>query len=100
MRLSRYSEFSRSQKGKIANVRSSLYVLSLLPEGLLETEPLQGRDEDAIASADFSNMLSEEEKEELKAELVQVCSVIFYFCLLLNTGPMLQLCCLSCNEVL
>uniref|UniRef100_A0A3Q2HFI4 TPD52 like 1 n=2 Tax=Equus TaxID=9789 RepID=A0A3Q2HFI4_HORSE len=41
-------------------------------EGLLETEPLQGRDEDAVASADFSTMLSEEEKEELKAELVQL----------------------------
>ncbi|GAB5571865.1 tumor protein D53 isoform X4 [Prionailurus iriomotensis] len=41
-------------------------------QGLLETEPLQGRDEDAVASADFSSMLSEEEKEELKAELVQL----------------------------
>ncbi|ELW69829.1 putative E3 ubiquitin-protein ligase RNF217 [Tupaia chinensis] len=40
--------------------------------GLLENEPLQGRDEDAVASADFSSMLSEEEKEELKAELVQL----------------------------
>ena len=40
---------------------------------MLETEPLQGRDEDAIASADSPSMLSEEEKEELKAELVQVC---------------------------
>ncbi|KAI4567230.1 hypothetical protein MJG53_008811 [Ovis ammon polii x Ovis aries] len=39
---------------------------------LLETEPLQGRDEDAIASADSPSMLSEEEKEELKAELVQL----------------------------
>ncbi|XP_045044669.2 tumor protein D53 isoform X4 [Desmodus rotundus] len=41
-------------------------------QGLLETEPLQGRDEDAVASADFSSMLSEEEKQELKAELVQL----------------------------
>ncbi|XP_054943495.1 tumor protein D53 isoform X1 [Physeter macrocephalus] len=40
--------------------------------GLLETEPLQGRDEDTVASADFPSMLSEEEKEELKAELVQI----------------------------
>ncbi|XP_021096300.1 tumor protein D53 isoform X5 [Heterocephalus glaber] len=40
--------------------------------GLLETEPLQGRDEDAAASADFSRVLSEEEREELKAELVQL----------------------------
>ncbi|XP_060024116.1 tumor protein D53 isoform X2 [Lagenorhynchus albirostris] len=40
--------------------------------GLLETEPLQGRDEDTGASADFPSMLSEEEKEELKAELVQL----------------------------
>ncbi|XP_068841624.1 tumor protein D53 [Capricornis sumatraensis] len=39
---------------------------------LLETEPLQGRDEDAIASADSPSTLSEEEKEELKAELVQL----------------------------
>ncbi|XP_036173387.1 tumor protein D53 isoform X3 [Myotis myotis] len=39
--------------------------------GLLETEPLRGRDEDAVASADFSSMLSDEEREELKAELVQ-----------------------------
>lgn len=76
-----------------------MFVLSPLPEGLLETEPLQGRDEDAIASADFSSMLSEEEKEELKAELVQVCLVIFYFYLLFDTGPRLQLCCLSCNKV-
>jgi hypothetical protein len=52
------------------------YVLSILPKGLLETEPLQGRDEDAVANAEFSSMLSEEEKEELKAELVQVCLVI------------------------
>ena len=42
----------------------------------METEPLQGRDEDAVASANFSSMLSEEEKQELKAELVQVCLVI------------------------
>ncbi|CAI9164119.1 unnamed protein product [Rangifer tarandus platyrhynchus] len=48
------------------------YILPILPKGLLETEPLQGRDEDAIASADSSSMLSEEEKEELKAELVQL----------------------------
>ncbi|XP_021029846.1 tumor protein D53 isoform X3 [Mus caroli] len=41
-------------------------------QGLLETEPLQGRDGDAVGSADFSSMLSEEEKEELKAELVQL----------------------------
>ncbi|XP_028622274.1 tumor protein D53 isoform X2 [Grammomys surdaster] len=41
-------------------------------QGLLETEPLQGRDGDAIGTADFSSMLSEEEKEELKAELVQL----------------------------
>ncbi|XP_013372139.1 PREDICTED: tumor protein D53 [Chinchilla lanigera] len=40
--------------------------------GLLETELLQGRDEDAVASADFSSTLSEEEKEELKAELDQL----------------------------
>lgn len=72
--------------------------MSLLPEGLLETEPLQGRDEDALASADFSSMLSEEEKDELKAELVQVCVVIFSFYLLLNTGPILQLRCLLCSE--
>lgn len=44
---------------------------------------MQGRDEDAVASADFSTMLSEEEKEELKAELVQVCLVIFLLLLLL-----------------
>lgn len=52
------------------------YVLPILPKGLLETEPLQGRDEDTVASTDFSSMLSEEEKEELKAELVQVCSAL------------------------
>uniref|UniRef100_A0A8C2VJA0 TPD52 like 1 n=1 Tax=Chinchilla lanigera TaxID=34839 RepID=A0A8C2VJA0_CHILA len=39
---------------------------------MLETELLQGRDEDAVASADFSSTLSEEEKEELKAELDQL----------------------------
>uniref|UniRef100_A0A7N5P6Q2 TPD52 like 1 n=1 Tax=Ailuropoda melanoleuca TaxID=9646 RepID=A0A7N5P6Q2_AILME len=41
-------------------------------QGLLETEPLQGRDEDMVARADLSSMLSEEEREELKAELVQL----------------------------
>ncbi|XP_045428656.1 tumor protein D53 isoform X2 [Pipistrellus kuhlii] len=41
-------------------------------QGLLEAEPLRGRDEDAVASADFSSMLSDEEREELKAELVQL----------------------------
>ncbi|XP_033619041.1 tumor protein D53 [Fukomys damarensis] len=40
--------------------------------GLLETEPLQGTDEDAVASADFPSVLSEEEREALKAELVQL----------------------------
>ena len=56
-----------------------------MPTGLLETEPLQGRDEDAVASADFSSMLSEEEKQELKAELVQVCLVILLLlCLYLD----------------
>ncbi|KAF3831895.1 hypothetical protein GH733_000707 [Mirounga leonina] len=44
---------------------------SKVDKSLLETEPLQGRDEDTVASADFSSMLSEEEREELKAELVQ-----------------------------
>ncbi|CAH6778178.1 Tpd52l1 [Phodopus roborovskii] len=43
-----------------------------MEDGLLETEPLQGRDEDTLARADFSSMLSEEEKEELKAELAQI----------------------------
>lgn len=62
----------------------SHYVLPILPKGLLETEPLQGRDEDTVASADFSSMLSEEEKEELKAELVQVGLVIL---LLLCLSP-------------
>nr|XP_027803168.1 tumor protein D53 isoform X4 [Marmota flaviventris] len=52
--------------------KSSLSSQIIIPWGLLETEPLQGRDEDAVASADFSSMLSEEEKEELKAELVQL----------------------------
>lgn len=50
----------------------------------METEPLQGRDEDTVTSADFSNMLSEEEKEELKAELVQVCLVIYLFLICLS----------------
>ncbi|XP_030893540.1 tumor protein D53-like [Leptonychotes weddellii] len=49
-------------------------------QGLLETEPLQGRDEDTVASADFSSMLSEEEREELKAELVQL-----FFCYFRNS---------------
>ncbi|XP_065767868.1 tumor protein D53 isoform X5 [Muntiacus reevesi] len=48
------------------------YSKSFRTKCLLETEPLQGRDEDAIASADSPSMLSEEEKEELKAELVQL----------------------------
>ena len=63
------------------------YVLPILPKGLLETEPLQGRDEDTVASADFPSMLSEEEKEELKAELVQVCLVIFLLLLCLSPNP-------------
>ncbi|XP_012576416.1 PREDICTED: tumor protein D53 isoform X4 [Condylura cristata] len=41
-------------------------------QGLLEAEPLHGRDEDTVANAEFSSMLSEEEKEELRAELVQL----------------------------
>lgn len=76
------------------------YVLSILPKGLLETEPLRGRDEDAVASADFSSMLSDEEREELKAELVQVClGILLFQCLSLdlesyyyfNISPILQL---------
>ncbi|XP_031236581.1 tumor protein D53 isoform X3 [Mastomys coucha] len=41
-------------------------------QGLLETEPLQRRDGDAVDNADFPSTLSEEDKEELKAELVQL----------------------------
>lgn len=76
------------------------YVLSILPEGLLEAEPLRGRDEDAVASADFSSMLSDEEREELKAELVQVClGILLFLCLSLDLesyyyfyiSPILQL---------
>ncbi|XP_073075654.1 tumor protein D53 isoform X3 [Manis javanica] len=48
------------------------WILLHLQNGLLAREPLQGRDEDTVASADFSSTLSEEEKEELKAELVQL----------------------------
>lgn len=81
--------------------------MPILPKGLLAREPLQGRDEDTVASADFSSTLSEEEKEELKAELVQVCVAIFLLLFLAldlesywySISPILQLCCLSFNEI-
>ncbi|NXG52755.1 TPD53 protein, partial [Psilopogon haemacephalus] len=40
--------------------------------GLLETHSLHEADEDVVADVDFTNMISEEEKEELKIELAKL----------------------------
>ncbi|NXH25592.1 TPD53 protein, partial [Myiagra hebetior] len=40
--------------------------------GLLETQSLQEADEDVVTDVDFTNMISEEEKEELKTELAKL----------------------------
>ncbi|NXK46508.1 TPD53 protein, partial [Chauna torquata] len=40
--------------------------------GLLETQSLQEADEDMVTDVDFTNMISEEEKEELKIELAKL----------------------------
>ncbi|CAI5770056.1 Hypothetical predicted protein [Podarcis lilfordi] len=41
-------------------------------EGLLERQVLHEVDEDMVTDVDFTNMISEEEQEELKAELVKL----------------------------
>lgn len=41
-------------------------------EGLLERQAFQEADEDLVTDVDFTNMISEEEREELKAELVKL----------------------------
>ncbi|NXH44313.1 TPD53 protein, partial [Dicaeum eximium] len=40
--------------------------------GLLETQPFHEADEDVVTDVDFTNMISEEEKEELKIELAKL----------------------------
>ncbi|NXN78016.1 TPD53 protein, partial [Bombycilla garrulus] len=40
--------------------------------GLLETQSFHEADEDAVTGVDFTNMISEEEKEELKIELAKL----------------------------
>uniref|UniRef100_A0A8V0XNV8 Tumor protein D52-like 1 n=1 Tax=Gallus gallus TaxID=9031 RepID=A0A8V0XNV8_CHICK len=40
--------------------------------GLLETQSLHEADEDMVTDVDFTSMISEEEKEELKAELAKL----------------------------
>ncbi|XP_040407989.1 tumor protein D53 isoform X5 [Anser cygnoides] len=40
--------------------------------GLLETQALNEADEDMVTDVDFTNMISEEEKEELKIELAKL----------------------------
>ncbi|NXE73323.1 TPD53 protein, partial [Cochlearius cochlearius] len=40
--------------------------------GLLETQSLHEADEDVVTDVDFTNMISEEEKEELKTELAKL----------------------------
>ncbi|NWU98054.1 TPD53 protein, partial [Upupa epops] len=40
--------------------------------GLLETHSLHEADEDVVTDVDFTNMISEEEKEELKTELAKL----------------------------
>ncbi|XP_061479747.1 tumor protein D53 isoform X4 [Rhineura floridana] len=41
-------------------------------QGLLERQALHETDEDMVTDVDFTNMISEEEQEELKAELVKL----------------------------
>ncbi|KAM9637446.1 tumor protein D53 isoform 1-T1 [Morphnus guianensis] len=41
-------------------------------QGLLETQSLHEADEDVVTDVDFTNMISEEEKEELKIELAKL----------------------------
>lgn len=49
-----------------------LLTVTLIFKGLLETQPLQETDEETITDVDFTDMISEEEKEELKIELAKV----------------------------
>ncbi|XP_061485303.1 tumor protein D53 homolog [Rhineura floridana] len=41
-------------------------------QGLLERQALHETDEDMVTDVDFTNMISEEEQEKLKAELVKL----------------------------
>jgi len=43
----------------------------------LETQSLHEADEDMVTDVDFTSMISEEEKEELKAELAKVINLNF-----------------------
>ncbi|XP_077638361.1 tumor protein D53 isoform X2 [Lonchura striata] len=50
----------------------SLLLLALDQSGLLETQSFHEADEDVVTDVDFTNMISEEEKEELKVELAKL----------------------------
>ncbi|XP_075780220.1 tumor protein D53 isoform X2 [Pelodiscus sinensis] len=41
-------------------------------QGLLETQPLHETDEETVVDVDFTSIISEEEKEELKIELAKL----------------------------
>ncbi|XP_039387626.1 tumor protein D53 isoform X3 [Mauremys reevesii] len=41
-------------------------------QGLLETQPLHETDEETVTDIDFTSMISEEEREELKIELAKL----------------------------
>ncbi|XP_053140661.1 tumor protein D53 isoform X1 [Hemicordylus capensis] len=47
-------------------------MMVVMIKGLLETQALQEADEDMVTDVDFTNIISEEEREELKAELVKL----------------------------
>uniref|UniRef100_A0A674GZK4 TPD52 like 1 n=1 Tax=Taeniopygia guttata TaxID=59729 RepID=A0A674GZK4_TAEGU len=51
---------------------TSASIMWLSVAGLLETQSFHEADEDVVTDVDFTNMISEEEKEELKVELAKL----------------------------
>lgn len=50
----------------------------------METQSFHEADEDVVTDVDFTNMISEEEKEELKTELAKVMNL--NFCVTVSTS--------------
>lgn len=52
----------------------------------METQSLHEADEDVVTDVDFTSMISEEEKEELKIELAKVMSLNFWVGVIVSTS--------------
>ncbi|XP_068933579.1 tumor protein D53 isoform X3 [Petaurus breviceps papuanus] len=62
----------RTQEVELVQRKFCFQVIGGEGIGLLETDPLHEPDEETISHIDLSSMISEEEREELKSELVKL----------------------------